>query len=273
MSTDLPDFIVIGAMKCGTTSLHYYLRSHPDIFMPREKELDYFSNESNYEKGESWYRSKFQENNLLNGEASPNYTKAHLFKGIPEKMYQLLPNVKLIYLYRDPVERAYSHYIHSLSSGREKKAPEEALTADSNYLLTSRYYWQLNHYLKFYPRSHFLLIDSDELKRHRKKALSRVYRFLNVDDFYEDEIIEKNRHSSKVKTKRSKINSRILSTNVGDFLKKMIPEEGKLIYKKLTEKKLNQPELPDPFRQKLKHYFEEDQKLFSNLIEEQKTIL
>ncbi len=271
MSETKPDFIIIGAMKCGTTSLHYYLRNHPDIYMPREKELDFFVEENNYEKGVSWYTSKFKSQYPLNGEASPNYTKAHLFEGVPEKMYQLLPDVKLIYLYRDPIDRAYSHYIHSLSTRREKKNLENALTENSNYMLTSLYYWQLEQFFKFYSLDQFLILDSGELRNDRENALKKIYNFLGVDFFYDDNIFVKSRQSSSLKTKRSKFNYLFLNTNTGDYLKKIIPEELKQFYKKLTEKKLDQPELSDTLKKKLQGLVKEDQRKFKDLLMKQKS--
>lgn len=271
MSETKPDFIIIGAMKCGTTSLHYYLRNHPDIYMPREKELDFFGGANNYEKGVSWYTSKFKSQYLLNGEASPNYTKVHLFEGVPEKMYRLLPNVKLIYLYRDPIDRAYSHYLHSLSTRREKKNLENALTENSNYILTSRYYWQLEQFLKYYPLDQFLILNSDQLRKNRKNALKKIYDFLGVDYFYDEDIIEKNRQSSSLKTRRSKFNYLFLNTNTGDYLKKIVPEEFKQFYKKLTEKKLDQPELSDTLKKELQGLVKEDQRKFKGLLMKQKS--
>lgn len=271
MSETKPDFIIIGAMKCGTTSLHYYLRNHPDIYMPREKELDFFVEENNYGKGVSWYTSKFKSQYLLNGEASPNYTKAHLFVGVPEKMYRLLPDVKLIYLYRDPIDRAYSHYIHSLSSGREKNNLEKALTENSNYILTSLYHWQLEQFLEFYSRDQLLILDSGELRKNRENALKKIYKFLGVDYFYNEEIIEKNRQSSSLKTRRSKFNYLFLNTNTGEYLKKIIPEEFKQFYKKLTEKKLDQPELSDTLKKELQGLVKEDQRKFMDLLMKQES--
>lgn len=148
MSKVKPDFIIIGAMKCGTTSLYYYLRNHPDIFMPREKELHYFVEEKNFKKGEDWYQSNFNDKFRLNGEASTNYTKKHLFSGVPERMHKVVPKAKLIFLYRDPAERSWSHYIHSLAAGLETRQPQQVFTPTSNYVLTSKYYWQLEPFLK-----------------------------------------------------------------------------------------------------------------------------
>jgi len=91
----LPDFIIIGAMKAATTSLHYYLNLHPQISMSREKELNFFVKKQNWRKGIAWYKSNFNSKEQLAGEASPNYTNFPFFKGVPERMHAVVPDIKL----------------------------------------------------------------------------------------------------------------------------------------------------------------------------------
>jgi hypothetical protein len=151
----LPTFIVIGAMKSGTTSLYYYLSEHPEIGMSSQKETDFFIAENNYERGLTWYESLFDGSSKARGEASPNYTKGHLFPGVPARMSDVVPEAKLIYLARDPIERLVSHYAGSRAAGREDRALPEALADldDCNYVQTSRYHRQREPYLAHYdPR-------------------------------------------------------------------------------------------------------------------------
>ena len=102
----LPTFLVIGSMKCGTTSLHDYLARHPDVFMSAVKEVNFFVLERTWDKGIDWYRAQFYGRYQVRGEASQNYTKRHEFEpGVAERIRSLLPNVKLIYIVRDPVAR------------------------------------------------------------------------------------------------------------------------------------------------------------------------
>src|SRR5690606_33886153 len=114
----LPDFIIVGAQKAGTTSLFHYLSEHPQIISPYKKEVHYFDGGLNpeidtFKKGEKWYRSNFprkpKSKSIKTFEASPLY----LFNPLaPQRIKDLLPNVKLIILLRDPVERAISQYHH-----------------------------------------------------------------------------------------------------------------------------------------------------------------
>ena len=112
----LPDLIIIGAMKCGTTSLHRYLDLHPEIIMSGQKGLNFFIPERNWGKGVDWYRPNFKGNALVSGEASPNYTNFPDFKGVAGCMHPIGPNARLIYMVRDPVDRILSHYMHFVSA-------------------------------------------------------------------------------------------------------------------------------------------------------------
>src|ERR1700694_4198191 len=91
--TMLPNLIVIGGAKCGTSSLHYYLRLHPEIFMSRQKELNFFIEEMNWSEGLHWYEAQFQNGAqyAIRGESSPQYTRYPIFRGVPERMHQVIP--------------------------------------------------------------------------------------------------------------------------------------------------------------------------------------
>ena len=179
----LPTFVVIGAMKCGTTSLYRYLQQHPEICMSRTKEPNFFVEEKNYHKGMAWYQSLFQGSAKEYGECSTNYTKRHEFEGVPARMKGILPDAKVIYLLRDPVERVVSHYVHSYAEGSENRPISDVLRCfDKNkYLLTSLYYMQLEAYLSHYAANQLLVICTEELKLNPNSVLEEVFQFLRVD--------------------------------------------------------------------------------------------
>src|SRR5947208_13622101 len=97
----LPNLVVIGAQKCGTSGLHYYLSLHPEISMSKPKELNFFIAERNYPRGLDWYRAHFDPTAKVRGESSPNYTAYPLHVGVPERMHSIVPDAKLLYLVRD----------------------------------------------------------------------------------------------------------------------------------------------------------------------------
>ena len=180
---DLPNFIVIGAMKSGTTSLYHYLRDHEQIFMSRIKELDFFAEAGNWSRGMDWYRQQFKgaENALARGEASTLYTKYPEHTGVPERIAATVPDVRLIYVVRDPIERLRSHYQHRVMTGMEKSPPEVALLENPSYVNCSRYAMQLERYLDHFPREQILVVPSEALKADRTATVQQVYEFLGVD--------------------------------------------------------------------------------------------
>jgi hypothetical protein len=179
----LPNLLVIGAMKAGTTALHDYLGAHPQIFMSRRKELKFFSNDLNWRQGVEWYRSHFEQapGHVRVGESSPHYTRATQFPGVPERIASVLPDVRFIYLVRDPIERIRSAYLHRVSKGKESRSLEEAVARDEPYVNDSRYAWQLDHYLRHFHRARILVVESERLRDERAETLARILGFLEVD--------------------------------------------------------------------------------------------
>ncbi len=195
----LPDFIVIGAQKAGTSSLYFYLAQHPAIRMSALKEIHYYNYYALRGRGLSWYRSffplKIKSRHAITGEASPYY----LFdENVPARIKRDLPNVKLIVLLRNPIDRAYSAYN---MNKRQENDPdgfptfEEAIANPDMgceqsrlYLYRGRYAEHLRHWLKHFDREQFLFVKSEDLFRTPKKSLREVYEFLGVDETYPDDI-------------------------------------------------------------------------------------
>ncbi len=180
----LPTFLVIGAMKGGTTSLYHYLKSHPDVFMSSTKELHYFVAEKNLRRGIRWYERQFRGagDAVAVGEASPDYSKFPLHDGVPERIAAVVPDVRLVYVMRNPLERIRSHYLHDLACGRERRPLAEAVVGNDHYLAPSRYALQVERYLEHFPREQLLLVTSEALREDRRAVLHRVLDFIGVDD-------------------------------------------------------------------------------------------
>jgi hypothetical protein len=179
----LPTFVIIGAMKAGTTSLHRYLDAHPQIFMARPKELDFFVEGRNWERGVDWYREHFDPVVPVRGESSPNYTADPYLPGVAERMAGVVPDAKLIFMVRDPVERVRANWIHTYSNRVEDRPLREAvLDPNAEYLARSRYHHQLSRFLEHYPMERILVLEQEELLEERRETLVRVWRFLEVRD-------------------------------------------------------------------------------------------
>ena len=207
----MPDFLIIGAQKCGTTSLYVYLSRHPQIIPASQKEIHFF--DLNYDRGIDWYLSKFPAKinpqrwrseggeAILTGESSPYYL---FHPSVPQRVKQLFPDIKLIVLLRDPVERTWSHYHHevrlgfetlpfeaAINSEGERLAGEmEKLRGDRNYysynhqhytyLSRGRYIEQLKAWMELFPREQFLILNSEEFYANPSATLSQTLTFLGL---------------------------------------------------------------------------------------------
>lgn len=197
----LPDFLVIGAQKAGTTALYAYLRWHPGVTGPSWKEVSFF--DRHWWRGVAWYRGQFplRARGRLAGEASPSY----LFHPLaPERVRAVVPEAKLVVLVRNPVDRAYSHYQHEVALGREPLAFEDALAAedertrgeverivadprafshawwDHTYVARGRYAEQLERWLAVFDREQLLVVRSEDLGGRPAETYAEVLSFLGA---------------------------------------------------------------------------------------------
>ena len=177
----LPTFVLIGAMKTGTSSLASYLREHPQVFMTTPKEPGFFSMRWDY--GLPWYENHFVDagDAVARGEASTNYTKAPSLPHVPERMAGVVPDAKLVYVVRNPVHRIRSHYIHNVANKGERRKIDVAVRDNPDYLDFSRYAHQLELFLEHYPRSSLLVVASERMRTERAAALKDVLQFIGVD--------------------------------------------------------------------------------------------
>ena len=190
----LPTFIVIGAMKSGTTSLFHYLQSHPQVFMSPLKEVDFFAEELNWSRGLDWYRRQFTgagPGTVALGEASTSYSKYPSYSGVPDRIAATLPDVRLIYVVRDPVDRIRSHYQHRSLIGAEREPIEIAVLKDPRYVDTSRYAYQIEQYMRVFPRESLLVVSSEGLRSDRERTIRRIYGFLGVDETHVSDTLQK----------------------------------------------------------------------------------
>ena len=179
----LPNLIVIGGLKCGTTSLHHYLGLHPQVGMSKPKELNFFVAELNWELGEDWYANHFSATDPVRGETSPHYTNEPRFSGVAERMRDVLgDDARVVYMVRDPIDRLLSHYLHNIGGGYDDRPLEEAITEDSAYVQRSLYAMQLETYLAHFDRERILVVAQDELDAETEATMSRVFAFCGVDE-------------------------------------------------------------------------------------------
>ena len=189
----LPDFIVIGAMKSGTTTIYRHLRDHPGIDMSRDKETDFFVAEKNWPKGLRWYSRQFSHPRRKRGEVSPNYAKCRDFPGVPARIAALCPRVRLIYIVRDPVARAVSQFRHGFIQGVFGAEVLREIGNSHEYahiIDTSHYARQLDSYLAHFPQDAILILDFDDLITEPDKVMGRVAAHIGVTETSLDEAVE-----------------------------------------------------------------------------------
>jgi hypothetical protein len=189
----LPNLIVIGGLKCGTTSLHHYLNLHPQIAMSRPKELNFFVAELNWDLGPEWYASHFDAAAPVRGESSPHYTNLPRFAGVADRMRSVLgEDARLIYMVRDPIDRMLSHYLHNVGGGYEHRPLADALTdPDSAYISRSRYAMQLEPFLREFGRERIAIVSREELKDDRAGTMRRMFDVCGIDPSFSSEQFER----------------------------------------------------------------------------------
>lgn len=182
----LPNLLIIGGMKCGSTSLHAYLDMHPDIQMSDPKELNFFSNDKNYEKGLSWYSTFFEKGFKYNGESSVNYSKRHIFSSVPPRIKETLSeNVKLIYIVRDPIDRFQSNFTDSKTYGDIPSSYSinefiEAKLENNPLLKTSMYFYQIESFLSHFDLKNMYFLKAEDLKNNPQITMNALFDFLEL---------------------------------------------------------------------------------------------
>jgi hypothetical protein len=179
----LPDFLILGAAKSGTTTLWAYLVRHPKIFMSELKEPEFFSRDAVYERGLQWYRGLFAgaSDDQLCGEASTTYSRWPHTADAAARIAEVLQRPRFVYLMRHPIERAFSHYAHHMRFDVTMTF-EEALEKDDIYVDCSMYMRQIERYLRFFPKETFLFLEFSELRTTPDAAVRQVQAFLGVEE-------------------------------------------------------------------------------------------
>jgi hypothetical protein len=229
MKTKL-DFLLIGAAKTGTTSLFQYLRGHPEVHLPPEKEAPFFSHDSEYVRGWDWFvRSKFRDAPAEKkwGKVTPYYMAGAPLRSpdaeppewergmpleriVPERIKRDLPDVKLIAVLRDPVDRCISNYRMVVKKGYETREFAESIEAllspealeaarrdpqrEDSSVVRGEYGRVLNDYFDLFPREQILVLFTDELERDPAAVCRRIFEFIGVDPDHEPENIGRRYH-------------------------------------------------------------------------------
>jgi len=219
----LPNFICLGAAKSGTTTLYDILRQHPEMYIPSFKEPHFFDIPENYKNGIDWYKKNYYRNALA--KVIADFTPSYFFeKEAPKRIFDHLgKDVKFIVLLRHPVDRAYSHYLHSIRDEHEDLSFIDSLISEkerlqtfetegdylsylrNSYSLQGQYGDMLERYLKYYSLKNFLFIHfEEEFIEKRNQTIQKVLHFLQIKNDVKLKTDLKSNPASKEKSKSLK---------------------------------------------------------------------
>lgn len=272
----LPNLIIIGAMKCGTTSLHSYLDLHPEIQMSNPKELDFFNDDEKYNKGLSWYSDFFKDGYKYNGESSVNYSKRHSYPSVPSRIKSDLgKDIKLIYVVRDPVDRFQSNFTDSktyghIPSGYSINEFIENTLEHNPLIKTSMYYYQIENYLSHFDLKNMFFLKAEDLKKSPQATLDRVFDFLGLEPVAVERIEQ---NQSTTKTYYSTKYLKLTQLPIVRGLKRLMPKQmistisSSQVIQNISRKKINPviDTISEENRNLLKNYFKDDMMGFQNL--------
>nr|WP_272507834.1 sulfotransferase [Salinibacter ruber] len=209
-----PDFLVIGAARAGSTYLARNLATHPEVFIPKKKELHYF--DRNFEGDWSQYQQQFADarpsHNAI-GEATPTYMTS---ADIANRIHERLPAAKLIAILRDPVDRAYSHYWNAVAEHDDADAMtyeqkrqaypfEKVLETRSRLVDDGLYAENLEPFIDHFGKEQLLVLVFEEVVESPHTQFQRVFRFLDVDDTFRSPLVDRRINSSSQKHGRSSL--------------------------------------------------------------------
>ncbi|QJA05897.1 sulfotransferase domain-containing protein [Thermosulfurimonas marina] len=283
----LPNFLCVGAQKAGTTTLHDILIQHPEIYLPEIKETKFFQDNSKYKKGLDYYEKEFfgkWNGEKAVGEIDPEYM---YFEYVPERIYKHLgKDVKIIFMLRNPVDRAYSHYWMSYRRGYETETFERAIELEEerikinefhknhfSYIDRGLYAKQIKRYLKFFSKENmFFIIFETEFLKDREKTIKSLLKFLEVDTKVVLDLNIKSNPASmpRLKMLRDFIYKPNYVKKVGKFLmpSKKLRQKILMTLDKINQKPMKPPELSRNVRKKLlSQYFIDDIKDLEIILE------
>jgi hypothetical protein len=257
-----PDFLFIGAMKCATTTLSVQLGAQPGIFMvSNPKELFFFSYDHNYAQGIDWYCSKFASaaSDELCGEAATTYTQLPTYPHVVERMHKHLPQAKLLYVMRHPIDRLVSQYLHEFTLHKITMGINQAIHSHPELVDYSSYAMQLKPYLETFGPAQILPVFFERLHEYPQEELERICRFIG----YAGQPLWNFEMDPRNVTK-----NRVMKNPLLTFLRKspilkpvrqyLVPKELKKLMRRSLSNNLERPEINPTQTQYLKNTFDRD---------------
>ena len=263
--TDLPDFLIVGAMKCGTTTLAAQLAAQDGVFMTTPKEPNFFSDDDVWARGEGWYRGLFAEaaDGDLKGEASTHYTKLPTYPATLERMAALLERPRIVYMIRNPVERTVSHYIHEWTQGEMGGDPVEAFAAHPELVAYGRYGMQIAPYIERFGAENVFLTSLEQLRADGQGELDRIGAFLGRPLFWKDDLGAQN--VSAERSRKLPLHGLLVDNPVARGLRRTLVPKSLRTRIREGRRMADRPELPATLREAIEVEFAEDREALARL--------
>jgi len=279
----LPNFIIVGAPKAGTTSLYHYLSEHPEVFMSEPKEVNYFSKIEIEQQGLYYQDFKAKDlksyeaifnsvsNEIAIGEGSVSYL---FYPETPKKIKATIPDVKIIILLRDPIERAHSHYLMDFRMGLVNLSFEEIVYKTSDhkkidlfyqqYIELGLYYKQIKRYIDTFGNAQIKIFLQEDLKNNTEKVIFDLYSFLDIDNSI---IIDTNQQHNAFSMPKNKVIHQLYSSYIiRSLIKTIFTEKIKEKIKNIFFERKKKPKLNYKTKEYLQKIYFEDIKKLESLI-------
>jgi hypothetical protein len=256
-----PDFIVVGAMKSATTTLHEQLARQPGVFMTRPKEPNFFSDDANYRRGWDWYSSLFSAAHptTARGESSTHYTKLPTFPRTVERMVRWLPRIKLIYVMRHPIDRLVSQYVHELTGGGIRSSLVGAVEEHPELIEYSRYAMQLEPFLAAYGFNSVLPVFFPRLVTESGQELERIGRFLGLESplVWDSSLTPQNTRRDRLRPSPFR-QALVQSAVLGRLRHRVLPRRWSQSAKEFWRAEVEPPRIPADLTAHLREVFDAD---------------
>jgi hypothetical protein len=218
------DFIVIGAMKAGTTSLYDYLNNHPQIYLHPAKELAFFAKPENKGRAELYARQfeRAPDESVI-GDVSTQYAKHPLWTDVPRRMAELVPEARLVYMVRDPIARIESHYHHELLGGADLPPIDEDVRQNPLYVQVSSYAMQLALYEPHFRRDQMLVVVMEEFMRDKRTWMRTIFEHIGCDPEYVPTNLDTQSNVSSKRRKATPMIRRIQANRLYNLVRWRVP--------------------------------------------------
>jgi hypothetical protein len=287
----LPNFLIIGAAKSGTTSLFDVIAQHPEVYASPKKEIRFFSNNDRFNNGVDWYQTTHFHNTekyKIRSEATPAYLTWS--EKVAPRIKELYGdhNIKFAAIFRDPVKRAYSHYWHRVRQGDEDPARlsfEEAIHTEEKrlgnswqrleyegnglfgYYRAGCYASRLKPYLDLFPRENFIFMLQEDLYLNFSSNMANLMRFLNIDDGYPLKQVVSNESTVPRDLNSYNLFNEFKKTKVKEYLKIFIPSKFRRWFRyKALLKPFNYPPMGNDIKVELYTHYEEEIRQLEKII-------